>query len=130
MFAGAILGQVNYCSRGDSPTLSHQQMVPEASLPIGVYEIDKANGFQDKWLVKIQAAGLSNSSLLCSRSGRSHCRAYQNALIGIHRHIKNVRCQCYDDASSMNGEKTGVATQIKALNSKCLYTHCAERCCN
>ena len=24
----------------------------------------------------------------------------------------------------MAGEKTGVATQIKALNSKCLYTHC------
>jgi hypothetical protein len=22
------------------------------------------------------------------------------------------------------GEKTGVATQIKALNGKCLYTHC------
>lgn len=35
-------------SRGDSPTLSHQQMVPEVSLPIGVYEIDKANGFQGK----------------------------------------------------------------------------------
>ena len=26
-------------------------------------------------------------------------------------------------ASTMAGEKTGVATQIRALNSKCLYTH-------
>ena len=24
----------------------------------------------------------------------------------------------------MAGERTGVATQIKALNGKCLYTHC------
>ena len=38
-----------------------------------------------------------------------------------------MRGQCYDDASSMNGEKTGVATQIKALNRCRLQVALTER---
>ena len=44
--------------------------------------------------------------------------------ISMHLRIENARGQCYDGASTMAGEKSGVAIQIKALNSKCLYTHC------
>ena len=47
----------------------------------------------------------------------------KNCLISMHLGIENARGQCYDGASTMAREKTGVATQIKALNSKCLYTH-------
>ena len=50
--------------------------------------------------------------------------ALKNALSSMHLRIENARGQCYDDASTMAGEKNGVATQLKALNSKCLYTHC------
>ena len=46
----------------------------------------------------------------------------KNCLISMHLRIENACGQCYDGASTMAGEKTGVATQIKALNSKCLYT--------
>ena len=38
--------------------------------------------------------------------------------------IENARGQCYDGAATMAGTKTGIATQIKAINGKCLYTHC------
>ena len=45
----------------------------------------------------------------------------------IHRmglKIENARGQCYDGAATMSGTKRGVATQIKSLNKKALYTHC------
>ena len=48
----------------------------------------------------------------------------KNCLISMHLRIENARGECYDGASTMAGEKSGVAIQIKALNSKCLYTHC------
>ena len=32
--------------------------------------------------------------------------------------------KCYDGAATMAGHKTGLATQIKALNGKYLFTHC------
>lgn len=38
--------------------------------------------------------------------------------------IQDCRGQCYDGASVMSGHKSGVATQIKAMNPKALYTHC------
>ena len=38
--------------------------------------------------------------------------------------IDNARGQCYDGASTMAGVRSGVATQIKSINGKCLYTHC------
>ena len=37
--------------------------------------------------------------------------------------IQRARGQCYDRAATMTGEKTGVATQIKTITGKCLYTH-------
>ena len=48
----------------------------------------------------------------------------KNCLISMHLSIENARGQCYDGVSTTAGEKTGVATEIKALNRKCLYTHC------
>ena len=38
--------------------------------------------------------------------------------------LEDARGQCYDGAGAMAGAKTGVATQIKAINGKCLYAHC------
>lgn len=38
--------------------------------------------------------------------------------------IENLRGQCYDGASVMSGQKTGVASRIKEINKKSLYTHC------
>lgn len=38
--------------------------------------------------------------------------------------LEDARGQCYDGAAAMAGRKKGVATVIKSLNSKCLYTHC------
>ncbi|KAJ8041249.1 Zinc finger MYM-type protein 1 [Holothuria leucospilota] len=48
----------------------------------------------------------------------------KDVLLRLNLHIKNARGQCYDGASAMSGTKSGVATQFKALNKKCLYTHC------
>ena len=36
----------------------------------------------------------------------------------------NARGQCYDGAATMSGAKTGVATQLKEINKKMLFTHC------
>ena len=38
--------------------------------------------------------------------------------------IQRARGQCYDGEAAKAGEKTGVATQIKNINGKCLYAHC------
>ena len=38
--------------------------------------------------------------------------------------LDNARRQCCDGAAVMSGEKAGADTQIKTLNSKCLYTYC------
>ena len=38
--------------------------------------------------------------------------------------LDNARGQSYDGAAVISRKKAGVATQIKAINSKCLYTHC------
>ena len=48
----------------------------------------------------------------------------REALQQMNLDIQNARGQCYDGAATMAGEKTGVATQIKSVNGKCLYTHC------
>ena len=40
----------------------------------------------------------------------------------MHLRIDECRGQCYDGASAMSGVKSGVATRIKTLNSKILYT--------
>ena len=38
--------------------------------------------------------------------------------------LLDARGQCYDGAATMSGIKTGVATQLKAINKKMLFTHC------
>lgn len=48
----------------------------------------------------------------------------KNGLLRMNLNIQHARGQCYDGAATMAGEKTGVATQIKTINGKCLYTHC------
>ena len=48
----------------------------------------------------------------------------KDILLRMNLRIENARGQCYDGASSMSGKRSGVATQIKSLNKKCLYTHC------
>ena len=48
----------------------------------------------------------------------------KDVLLRMNPKIQNARGQCYDGAATMAGKKKGVATQIKAINRKCLYTHC------
>ena len=48
----------------------------------------------------------------------------KDILIRMNLKIENARGQCCDGAASMAGKRSGVATQIKTLNNKCLYTHC------
>ncbi|XP_062504942.1 zinc finger MYM-type protein 1-like [Corticium candelabrum] len=38
--------------------------------------------------------------------------------------MKNCRGQCYDGAANMAGVRTGVATQLLAVERRALYTHC------
>ena len=44
--------------------------------------------------------------------------------------IEDARGQCYDEAPSMKGANTGVATQFKSLNGKMLYVHCYDHALN
>ncbi len=48
----------------------------------------------------------------------------KDVLLRMNLRLEDARGQCYDGAAAMAGAKTGVATQIKAINGKCLYTHC------
>ncbi|XP_057312165.1 zinc finger MYM-type protein 1-like [Hydractinia symbiolongicarpus] len=48
----------------------------------------------------------------------------KDILLRMNLKLENARGQCYDGAASMAGHRSGVATQIKSLNEKCLYTHC------
>ena len=45
-------------------------------------------------------------------------------LTEMHLRIADWRGQCYNGASTMSQAKSGVATRIKTLNEKCLFTHC------
>ena len=49
---------------------------------------------------------------------------YKNILLKMNLRIQDLRGQCYDGAAAMAGAETGVATQMKAINGKCLYIHC------
>lgn len=46
--------------------------------------------------------------------------AKQETLVQMKLRLDDAHGQCYDGASTMSG----VATQIIAINGKCLYTHC------
>ena len=48
----------------------------------------------------------------------------KDVLLRMNLRLEDARGQCYDGAAAMAGAKTGVATQIKSINGKCLYTHC------
>ena len=45
-------------------------------------------------------------------------------IINLNIQHARARGQIYDGAATKADEKTGVATQIKTINGKCLYTHC------
>ena len=51
-------------------------------------------------------------------------RIIKDIFLRMRLRVENARGQCYDGATAMSGPKSGVATQIKSLNGKCLYTHC------
>lgn len=48
----------------------------------------------------------------------------KNVLLRMNLNIQHAGGQCYDEAVTMAGKKTVVATQIKTINGKCLYMHC------
>ena len=48
----------------------------------------------------------------------------KDVLLRMNLKIQNAHGQCYDGAATMTGKRKRVATQIKAINGKCLYTHC------
>ncbi len=48
----------------------------------------------------------------------------QDILLRYNLSLDNCRGQTYDGASNMMGKKSGVATQIKAIQSKAIVTHC------
>lgn len=48
----------------------------------------------------------------------------KNALLRINSNIQRACGQSCDEAATKADKKTGVATQIKTINGKCLYTHC------
>ena len=50
--------------------------------------------------------------------------AIKDILLRLSLNISDARGQCYDGASVMSGPHSGVATEFKKINPKCLYTHC------
>ena len=38
--------------------------------------------------------------------------------------LEDARGKCYGRIATMSGHQTGVATRMKLINQKCLYTHC------
>ena len=47
-----------------------------------------------------------------------------DVLTRLNLSIKKLRGQCYDGASAMSGPRSGVAKQIRDLESRAVYTHC------
>ena len=47
-----------------------------------------------------------------------------DVLTRLNLSIKKPRGQCYDGASAMSGPRSGVAKQIRDLESRAVYTHC------
>ena len=48
----------------------------------------------------------------------------KNVRLRINWNIQRASGQCPDGASTKAGKKTEVATQIKTIKEKCLWTHC------
>ena len=47
-----------------------------------------------------------------------------DVLTRLNLSIKKLRGQCYDGASAISGPRSGVAKQIRDLESRAVYTHC------
>ena len=47
-----------------------------------------------------------------------------DVLTRLNLSIKKLRGQCYEGASAMSGPRSGVAKQIRDLESRAVYTHC------
>ena len=61
---------------------------------------------------------------LCGTTADEIVFIIKDILLRMNLKLENSRGQCFDGAASMAGPKSVVATQIKSLNEKCLYTHC------
>ena len=48
----------------------------------------------------------------------------KDVILRMNFNLKNCRGQCFDGCSTMKGEKTGVAKQVKSEEPKALLTHC------
>ena len=48
----------------------------------------------------------------------------KDVLLRMNLKIENCRGQCYDGASSMSGQVSGVAKKVMDLEHRALYTHC------
>lgn len=46
----------------------------------------------------------------------------QDVLLSMNLRIQDARGQCHDGATAITSVTTSVATQIKAINDKCLFT--------
>ena len=51
-------------------------------------------------------------------------REIKDVLLRMNLRIEEARGACFDGAATMAGAKTGVATQLKSLNAKIMFTHC------
>ena len=48
----------------------------------------------------------------------------KDILICLNLKLEYCRGQCYDGAANMSSIRSGVATQISAMESRALFTHC------
>lgn len=57
-------------------------------------------------------------------------RVIKDVLLRMNISLQKCRGQCYDGCSTMTGEKSGVAKQIKDIQPKALFTHCFTHALN
>ena len=58
------------------------------------------------------------------RANADQVAILKNGLLRINLNIQHACGQSCDEAATKADKKTGVATQIKTINGKCLYMHC------
>ena len=59
-----------------------------------------------------------------STSAESPVSTIKDVLLRLNLRVENCRGQCYDGASSMAGQKSGLAKRMIDLEHRTLYTHC------
>ena len=57
-------------------------------------------------------------------------KVIKDVLVRMNLAMTRIRGQCYNGCSTMAGEKSGVAKQIKEQESRALFTHCYTRSLN